>query len=94
MIVHWTPIRSPHRPEYSQPDPDVLALLDVELDFTNRAIVDHEVPEVYRDYVQRAWRENGVLHLRVLAHYQAENAITVERVIDYGAREVLSWTAS
>ncbi len=89
MIIHWTPIRSPHRPGYSQPEPDVLAVVGAELDFTDRKIAEYDIPEDYRDYVQKAWREDGVLHLRVLAHYQAENAITVERTIDYGEREEL-----
>ena len=93
MICHWTPIRSKRQPAYSQPEPDVLQVMGEELDFTDRKIVEYDIPEDYRDYVQKAWREGGVLHLRVLAHYQAGNAITVERTIDYGKREELSWSA-
>lgn len=91
MIIYWTPIRSKAQPGYSQPEPDVLVVMGVELDFTDASIAEYDIPENYRDYVQRAWREDGVLHLRVLAHYQAGNAITVERTIDYGKGEELSW---
>jgi hypothetical protein len=94
MIIHWTPIRSPHKPEYSQPEPDVLRVMGAELDITDPTIAEYDIPEAYRDYVQKAWREDSVLHLQVLAHYQADNAIMVERVIDYGEREALSWTVS
>ncbi len=66
--------------------------MGAELDFTDKSIAEYDIPEDYRDYVQKAWRENGMLHLRVLAHYGAGNAITVERTIDYGEREELSWT--
>ncbi len=90
MIIHWTTIRSPHKPEYSQPEPDVLAVMGAELDFTDRKIAEYDIPEDYRDYVQRAWREGGVLHLQLLAH--TREALFADRTIDYGEREELSWS--
>ena len=90
MIITWTSIRSPHKPGYSQPEPDTITVGPLILDFSDPGIVEYDVSD-HTDYVQKAWREDGVLHLRVLAHYQAENAITVERTIDYGEREELSW---
>ena len=92
MIIHWTPIRSRTVPAYSQPEPDVLAVMGTELDFSDPTVVEYDILEYYRDYVQKAWRKDGALHLRVLAHYQAGNVITVERTIDYGTREALSWS--
>ena len=91
MIIHWTPIHSPHRPEYSQPEPDTLTVGPLVLDFSDLEIVEYDTTD-YADYVQKAWHERGVLHLRVLAHYGAENAITVDRTIDYGTSEELSWS--
>jgi hypothetical protein len=92
MIITWSPIRSKRQPAYSQPEPDVLAVMGAELDFTDRKIAEYDIPEDFRDYAQKAWREDGVLRLLVLAHYQAGNVITVERTIDYGERGELSWT--
>ena len=90
MIIHWTSIHSPHKPEYSQPDPDVLAVMGAELDFTDRKIVEGDIPEEYSDYVQRAWREAGVLHLQLLAH--TLEGLWADRTIDYGESEELSWS--
>ncbi len=102
MIIHWTSIHSPHKPEYSQPDPDVLRVLDTEFDFSDTTRVEHVLPEPadeegkptkhgwMRDYVQRAWREAGVLHLQLLAH--TLEGLWADRTIDYGESEELSWS--
>jgi len=89
MIITWTSIRSKRTPAYSQPEPDVLAVMGAELDFSNRKIVEYDVPEAYRDYVQRAWRERGVLHLHLLAH--TREALFADRTVNYGKRKGLSW---
>ncbi len=96
MTIHWTSIRSKRNPDYSQPEPDVLMVMGAELDFTDTTKVEHELPEPddkkwgwSRDYVQKAWREDGVLHLHLLAH--TREALFADRTIDYGEREELLW---
>ena len=88
MTCHWTPIRSDRRCEYSQPRKNVLRVNGEDLDFTNPAIVEFEIPMAYADFVQSARREDGVLHLRLLAHYRGGNAITKERTVEYTGEEV------
>ncbi len=92
MIITWTPIRSSYKPEYSQPEPDVLSVMGAELDFTNPRIVEYDIPEAYRDYVQKARREeDGNLHVWLLAHYQQGNALHDEKVTNNDIGEV-TWT--
>ena len=78
MTVTWAPIRSDWPCLYAQPATDVLSVNGSELDFTDATIVEFDIPEQYRDYVQRAWRENGELRLRLLAHYGSANALRDE----------------
>ncbi len=89
MIITWTSIHSRRTPAYSQPELDVLAVAGAELDFSDKSIVECEIPEAYRDYVTRAWRESGELHLHLLVH--TREALFADRTIDYGESEVLSW---
>lgn len=90
MIIHWTSIRSPHKPAYLQPEPDVLAVMGAELDFTDATIVEFNIPVEYQDYVQQAWRENGVLHLHLLTH--TRETLFADRTIDYSKQKGLSWS--
>jgi hypothetical protein len=99
MIIHWTPQADFPAAEFSQPEPDVLAIehytrdndprndVAIELDFSNTTAVEYETPSEASPYVQRAWRENGQLHLQVVSHHHPENAMTTETVIDYGVQE-------
>jgi len=96
MIVTWASIRSKRTPAYSQPEPDVLAVMGAELDFSDKTKVNYELPESddkkwgwVRDYVQRAWREKGVLHLHLLAH--TREALFADRTVNYGKRKGLRW---
>jgi len=88
MICQWSPIRSDHRCEYSQPRKDVLRVNDDELDFADATVVEFDIPAEYRDYVQRAWREAGELHLRLLAHYWGGNALHDEVTTEHTGESV------
>ena len=90
MTIHWTPIRSDRSVTYSQPTTDVLAINGEKLDFTDPAIVEFDIPDEWRDYVQEAHREDGELHLRLLAHYRGGNALSEEVTRKYGIGE-LTW---
>jgi len=88
MTVTFTPIRSGRNVSYSQPRPDVLAINGDELDMSDTQYVEYDIPPEFRDYVQRAWREDGELHLRLLAHYGPRNALREEKTAQYGIGEV------
>ncbi len=88
MKVTWTPIRSDRRCEYSQPRKDVLRVNGEDLDFTNPAIVEFDIPMAYADFVRDAMREDGELHLTLLAHYRAGNALHEEKTTEHDGESV------
>ena len=59
-----------------------------ELDFTDPVIAEFDIPEEYRDYVRSARREAGELHLTLLAHYRARNALRDEKTTEHDGESV------
>ena len=91
MIIHWTPCHDNPPARWSQPEPDVLRCewrgKDIEVDFTDTTIIEYEIPDDARDVIHKAWRENGVLHVKCPSLGRLWDDVT----IDAGDAEVLSW---
>ena len=92
MIIHWTPCGDNRQAEWSQPSPDVLACTwrgkEYGVDFSDTSIVEYEIPESARSVVHGAWRENGVLHLKLPS---LANGLSQDTTVDAGESEGLSW---
>lgn len=102
MIVHWGPCRDDsgqYARVYTQPEPDVIGIGDeYEVDLSDAAIVEYDIPPQVSRWLSRAWREGGELHVGLTAFYRKHHASIWEtqpfRGIDgedYGEREALSW---
>ena len=90
MFITWTPNKNKCRSEYSQPSKDVLRVNDDEFDFTDPTIVEFDIPIEYHGYIKRAWREDGDLHLVLLAHYRKSGDGLMEDVTrEYGIGELI-----
>ena len=91
MIIHWTPCYDNNPISWMQPEPDRLVIQHrgrtTAIDFADSTIVEYELEPPELDYVHRAWRENGVLHLRMPSY----GRLSSEKTIDHGIEERISW---
>lgn len=91
MIIHWTPCFD-HRPiSWTQPETDRIIIHHVgktiALDLSESAIVEYEIPPEAIDYIHRAWREGGVLHLQMPSYGPLREDVT----IDHGEEKEITW---
>lgn len=101
MIIHWSPCRddkSLYASVYTQPEPDVLGIDDIEVDFTDPTIVEYDIPAEIKRWILRSWVEVDGLHITLVAFYTAADAAIWETQPyrgtgpeDWGTREALSW---
>jgi len=70
MTITFTPCRSDRPCKYAYEVQDCLTVNGTTLDFSDRTIVEFDIPDEWRDYVQEAKRVDGELHLRLVAHYK------------------------
>lgn len=101
MIIHWRPCRNDsgeYLVDYTQPEPGVLGIGDIEVDFTDPLIVEYEIPAEISRWVNRAWVTADGLHIELVAFYTAADAGVWETQPyrgavpeDWGDREALSW---
>lgn len=91
MVVHWLPIYHHLKITWEQPEKDKLIITSgstvMRLDFTDDSLVEYNIPSPYNDYVNKAWREQGELHLSILSRGRLGTKIT----IDHGEDKVLTW---
>ena len=90
MIITWKPIGS-KKPnvEYRQPEPDKLQIGEHILDMTRKQNGVFGIPPEFANYVHKAERREGVLHLELL--YRCDGSLREPNPIDYGKSEVLEW---
>lgn len=91
MIVEWKPCYD-HRPiSWTQPEPDKLVIehmgKTIAVDLSDTTIVEYELESPVTDYVHRAWREDGVLHLRMPSYGPLKEDVT----INHGDEERITW---
>lgn len=91
MIIHWSPCYD-HRPiSRTQPEPEKIVITHggrtLAVDFSDSRIVEFDLEPPVTNYVHRAWREGGVLHLAMPSY----GRLPREVVIDHEDEEVLSW---
>lgn len=91
MIIVWTPCYDNKPMTVRQPEPDKLVIHHrdtvLALDFSDSSIVRYDRAEPYAAYIHRAWREEGVLHLRMPSFGPLREDVT----IDYGTEETITW---
>jgi len=91
MTIHWTPCYDNRPISRTQPEPDRLVIKHrgkvIAIDFSDEAIVEYELEEPVSNYVSRAWRVAGVLHLLMPSY----DRLKADVVIDHGEQEAITW---
>lgn len=96
MIIHWRSIGSRIKDVYTQPRPDVLRINDVyEVDFSDTEIVEYDIPEQVTEWISKAVRIDGILHLTLLNRLSgADKGVIAQAEIpatDIGKSEAVTW---
>jgi len=91
MIITWLPVYD-HRPiSWAQPEKDKVIIeyrgRTVAVDCSDESIVEYELETPVNNFIGRAWREDGVLHLEMPSYGRLNEAKT----IDHGEDRVLTW---
>jgi len=91
MIIHWVPCYD-HRPaSWMQPEKDKIIVewngRSVAVDFSDAGIVEYDLEPPVLDFIHKAWREDGVLHLVMPSFGRLNESVT----IDHGEDRVLTW---
>ena len=91
MIIHWIPVYDNRPISWTQPEPDKLIVeyrgRSVAIDFSDPAIVEYDLEAPVNDFVGKAWREHGVLHLEMPCY----GLLSEIKVKDHGEERILSW---
>ena len=91
MIIHWKPCYD-HRPiSRTQPEKDKIVIRYrgqiVAIDFSDSEIIEYKIERPALNFVNKAWREDGVLHLEVPSY----GGLQWPKIIDHGEEELLTW---
>ena len=94
MIIHWIPCYDHRSLKVEQPGQNKIIVTwngrTVAVDFSDETIVKYELEQPVTNYIHKAWRENGVLHLQIPSFGNLKEPTT----IDHGEAKELSWTGS
>lgn len=91
MVIHWIPCYD-HRPAtWTQEEKDKLRVTwngqEVAVDFSDTSIIEFELEAPVTNVIHKAWREDGVLHLRCPSF----GPLKEPKTIDHGDDRIITW---